>query len=155
MNWTLMDFGRYRGKTLPEVVFRDPDWFFWAWEEGVFRGPLVAEAAFVGERARRIRIPQPCGESLVAEYAVSRRTGHFAGVELVPASRDQHDGSTQTCRNAVIDLGFPWSVSPYDKSGGRLIVRQAKYYLFGDESYRMTRSRAAAFFGDNRNFDLD
>jgi hypothetical protein len=154
MNWTVMGFGRHRGLTLPEVVFRDPDRFFWACEDGVFRGPLVTEAAFVNERARKIRIPQPGGEPLVAEYAISRRTGDFAGLELVPASRDPHDGSTPTCRKTVIDLGFLRSVSDYDKCGGRLIVRQAKYYLFGDESYRMTRERAAAFFDDDRNFDL-
>jgi hypothetical protein len=154
MHWTVMNFGRYRGLTLPEVVFRDPDWFFWAFETGVFRDSLAGEVAVVAERARRIRIPLRDDEPLVAEYAVSRRTGAFAGLELVPVSRGPYEGGTPTCRKAVIDLGFPWSISPYDKCGGRLIVRQVKCYLFGDESYRMTRARATAFFDDDRHFEL-
>jgi hypothetical protein len=81
-----MTCGRYPRMTLPEVVFRDHDWFFWACEAGVFRGPLADEAVVVAERARRIRIPQSGEEPLVAEYAISRRTGEFAGLELVPAT---------------------------------------------------------------------
>jgi hypothetical protein len=154
MSWTVLDFGRYRGLTLPEVVFRDPDWFFWAFETGVFRGPLADEAAVIAERARRIRIPQRDDEPLVAEYAIRSRDGSFAGLELVPASRSPHEGSTQTCRMAVIDLGFPRSLGAYDKCGGRLIVRHVKWILFRDESYRITRPRAAAFFDDDRNFEL-
>jgi hypothetical protein len=154
MHWTVMNFCRYRGLTLPEVVFRDPDWFFWAYETGVFRGPLAGEAAVIAERARKIRIPQRDDEPLVAEYAVSRRGRGFVGLTLVPASRGPYEGGTQTCRKRVIDLGFAWSLSDYDKCGGRLIVRQVKCYLFGNESYRMTRARAAAFFENDRNFDL-
>jgi uncharacterized protein (DUF3820 family) len=29
MGWTAVPFGKYKGKTLPEIVFRDIDWFFW------------------------------------------------------------------------------------------------------------------------------
>jgi uncharacterized protein (DUF3820 family) len=28
MTWTPMKFGKYQGKTLPEIIFADPDWFF-------------------------------------------------------------------------------------------------------------------------------
>jgi hypothetical protein len=24
-----MPFGKYKGKTFPEIIVRDPDWFFW------------------------------------------------------------------------------------------------------------------------------
>jgi hypothetical protein len=49
---------------------------------------------------------------------------------------------------------MPAATACYDKCGGRWIVRDAKWILFRDESYRMTRARAAAFFDDDRNFDL-
>jgi hypothetical protein len=29
MFWTVMPFGNYEGKTLPEIIMRDPDWFLW------------------------------------------------------------------------------------------------------------------------------
>ena len=30
LTWSPLPFGRYEGKTLPQVVLRDADWFFWA-----------------------------------------------------------------------------------------------------------------------------
>src|SRR4051812_36367035 len=109
MEWSVVDFGRYAGKTLPQIVFTDPDWFFWAVVEGKFRGELAAQAERVAARARRIRIPRPEGvERKVVEYAVNRR-GKFAGIDIVPAARDPPPGSTQTCRKDWIDLAFPRS----------------------------------------------
>ena len=29
MSWSVVPFGRYSGKTLPEIIVRDLDWFFW------------------------------------------------------------------------------------------------------------------------------
>jgi hypothetical protein len=28
--WSVLDFGKHKGRTLPWVMFHDPDWFFWA-----------------------------------------------------------------------------------------------------------------------------
>jgi len=44
MAWSILPFGKHKGKTLPQIVFTDPDWFFWAMEENVFKGPLKREA---------------------------------------------------------------------------------------------------------------
>jgi len=30
MAWSTLPFGKHKGKTLPQIVFADPDWFFWA-----------------------------------------------------------------------------------------------------------------------------
>jgi len=30
MTWTELPFGKYVGMTLPQVLFTDPGWFFWA-----------------------------------------------------------------------------------------------------------------------------
>jgi hypothetical protein len=29
MHWSPMPFGKYEGRTLPEIIIRDADWFFW------------------------------------------------------------------------------------------------------------------------------
>ena len=41
-----VDFGKHKGKTLPQILCSDPDWFFWAMENNVFRnkGALQSEA---------------------------------------------------------------------------------------------------------------
>ena len=46
MKWTVVNFGKFKDKnlTLPQIVLQDPDWFFWAVGEGVFK---VASAEVV------------------------------------------------------------------------------------------------------------
>ncbi|SRR6266446_10957927 len=36
-----LSFGRYNGRSLPEIVLTDPDWFFLAISKGVFQGKLM------------------------------------------------------------------------------------------------------------------
>ena len=38
MNWTTINFGKHQGKTLPQVILDDADWFFWAYENKVLQG---------------------------------------------------------------------------------------------------------------------
>jgi len=154
MDWSVVDLGKYKGKgkILPQVVFDDPDWFFWAYGQGVFRGRFAAEAEYVYRRARRIRVPpDEDGERLEVEYTVTPKDGTFAVMECVPPSQRLHARST---RRPWIDLRFPSAVCPYDKTGGRLLVRAAKSILFSSAAVRMTAALAAAFFGDDNNFDL-
>ena len=33
MHWSAVPFGKYKGKTFPEIIVRDPDWFFWVLPE--------------------------------------------------------------------------------------------------------------------------
>jgi hypothetical protein len=150
VNWTVVSFGRYAGQTLPQIVFRDPDWFFWACENGAFRDALADEARHVYERARRIRLPQRWDGPRVVEYTDCAR-GKFAVLEAVPESRNLH---ARSFRRPWIDLGYAHCACPYDKGGSRRLVRQAKYYLFGSASYPLTRKRAEAFFEDDENFEL-
>jgi hypothetical protein len=42
--------GRHAGKTLPRILFTDPDWFFNAFEEDHFQQDLDAEAKILAER---------------------------------------------------------------------------------------------------------
>ena len=58
MAWTVVQFGKYRGKTLPQIIFTDPDWFFWAVENDTFKSAaLKAEASDIRRKATRIKIP--------------------------------------------------------------------------------------------------
>ena len=46
MEWTKLNFGKHEGKTLPQIMFIDADWFFWGWEKKIFndKGQLKKEA---------------------------------------------------------------------------------------------------------------
>ena len=157
-DWTVLLFGKHKSKTLPQVLFADPDWFFWALEKRVFegKGKLEQEAKILARRARRIRIPgNGDGERYEAEYITHPPTGTFSKVVMVPASRPEHQGSSSVFRARYFDLSVPRSISTYDKQGYASMVRSFKFYLFGASSYRMTRKRSEEFFSDPSNFEGD
>jgi hypothetical protein len=152
MAWSTVTFGKHKGKTLPQIVFTDPDWFFWAIEENVFKEPLRLEAERINARARAIRIPNNTAGDLKAEYLVHPPTGKFGNMEIVPAGQPLHQGSSPAFRSDVINLSVPRNIAPYDKLGCRTLVSSAKYVLFGSTSTRMTKERCEAFLDDPANF---
>jgi hypothetical protein len=52
MHWTTVPFGRYKGKTLPEIIVQDLDWFFWALPK--LYGRLADEAQDLARKVRGI-----------------------------------------------------------------------------------------------------
>ena len=57
--WSLLKAGKYAGRSLPQILFMDPDYFFWAVEKKVFPGSLAAQAAELARKTRHIKIPKP------------------------------------------------------------------------------------------------
>jgi hypothetical protein len=156
-NWTKLWFGKHRGKTLPQVMFADPQWFWWVYDREVFqnKGALAGEAQEVYGKARRIRIPQRPGERRVAEYVFHPRTGEFAGINFVPPDAPSHEGSSPAFKLGVIDLAVPSRAgSRWDRAGDWLLLRTLKYLVFGSKQARATSRRCEEFFADDRNFDF-
>lgn len=154
MNWTPLDFGKYKGKTLPQVLFSDPEWFFWACAQGVFksRPKHRDQASALLAKAKSIKVPQTGTEKIVAEYVFHPLVKKFAGFDLVPDSQDHHVGSSPTRRLDYIDLSIPYNTATYDKLGGKLMIQSLKRHLLGGEEVRMTRKRCEEFFNDNSRF---
>jgi hypothetical protein len=161
MAWTELNRGRHKGRTLPEVMFRDPDWFYWAYDEGVLaKWGLGAEAERIHLRASRIlpRVPREVEEEdpnreADVEYFVDRSDGGFESFNVVPRSWPRYQGRA-TLRRRYLDFAVPHEISDYDKLGGRLFVASLKAHLFGSDTYRINRKRAEAFFDDDSYFDL-
>lgn len=154
MVWTQLGFGEHRGKTLPQILFKDPDWFFWAYEKNIFKPDIKGEAFRIHPRATSIRIPASHGLDVEVEYFLHPPTGKFASATVVPRSKPVHEGSSQTYRKPVFDLSFPRKIASYDKLGGKNLIKSLKYYLFGDSKCRMTKERCEEFFDNDANFIL-
>jgi hypothetical protein len=71
--WSVLDFGKHKGRTLPWVSLHDPDWFFWAMENDVFgnRPNLLPEATRLSFCSRRVKIPKPDPENWQVRYEVT------------------------------------------------------------------------------------
>ena len=120
MPWTPLNFGRHNGKTLPQLLFTDPDYFFWAYETEVFEGrgePLRGEAERIHAKATSIRIPQTGTEPLQVEYKFDHTNNSLSWFEIVEESRAPHTGATITLRGEFIDMSILRRQRGYDKGG--------------------------------------
>lgn len=151
MNWTTIGFGKHKGKTLPEVILHDPDWFFWAYEKNAFKGTLAREIQEIYRRARSIGIPQRNGERMLVEYRFHPKTGKFATMFLI---HEDPFFERQTV-SPVIDFYVPRAAAPYDKTGCKNLVFAFKAIYFGNQSHRLSKQACEDFFNDDANFELD
>ena len=155
MNWTVINFGKHKGKSLPQIIFRDADWFFHAYENEYFKGIQAREARELYRRARSIRVPLRNGQKMLVEYFIHHdgksRSGKFGTMRLIP------DGPGRGSRNVASSIDFyaPRIYAQYDKTGYKNFVSAFKAIIFGNASRRMNRQACEAFFNDNDNFDLD
>ena len=145
--WTKLDFGKCDGKTLPQVMFSNPNWFFWAYENKIFKGKHESEAKIIHARSTNIKIPQEESEELVADYIIHR--GKFCGVNIVPKSNAE---SKKVFRRSVLDMSIPRRICEYDKAGSKLMVEAIKVYVLGDPKAKMTKGKCEEFFNDPSHF---
>jgi len=154
MPWSELEFGQHKGKSLPQLIFSDPDWFFSAYENGTFKGAQADEAREIYRKATSIKIPQQGPENLVAEYARSHAESRIMDLEIVTESQPQHSGGAKTFRRNVIDLSVAKGLKGFDKIGCRILIKQVKSCLFGSRNYTMTKESCEKFFDNNSNFEL-
>ena len=62
--WSTLEIGKHAGRSLPQILFPDPDYFFWAVEKKIFQGRLASRGrAEIGWKAHHIKIPKPDPEN--------------------------------------------------------------------------------------------
>ena len=133
MSWSAVPFGKYQGKTFPEIMLRDLDWFFGILPK--LYGKLAEEAEELARKARAIKIPNPHRKNLEVEYQYEM--GHrFCGFAT---------------RLPYLDLSLPLRRKKYDKRGGRILIRDFRIHYFGEHK-RLTKERCEKFFSNDRNF---
>lgn len=96
MSCTVMGIGRYKGITLPQLLFKDLDWFYWAFDKGILNGRIpTSEVQDIYEKSRNIKIPQ---SDLHAVFVFDGIRGVFADLKLVPEDRPNHVETSKTQR---------------------------------------------------------
>lgn len=152
--WSVVNFGKWKnkGKTLPQILVSDPDWFFWAIEKDVFvkNKSLAREAKILNRRARRIKVPAKHAPKDTVQYWLTH-DGKFGRIDLIEATQPLHHGSSSELRKSYLNLYAPRSVKGYDKLGCKHILKGFRYYWFDDKPF--TKSKVEAFFADATNFD--
>lgn len=151
--WSEVSIGKWKdeGKTLPQILVTDPDWFFWAIEQGVFAKDksLAAQADMLNRRARSIKVPAKHAPNDTVQYWTTP-DGKFAHIDLIEATRPPHRGSSSEKRRDYLDLHAPRSIQEYDKLGCKHIIKNFRYYWFDDKP--ITKAKIEAFFSHATNF---
>jgi hypothetical protein len=138
-----MPFGRYTGLTLPQVLFTDPDYFFWV--EEVLKGALEIEAEQVARKACRIRIPREPAEAFVVDYFFEPG-GQFICFSIVPRDKERHLSSHEIHRANYLDFSCIRDRKQYAKCEYVRFLRCFRNEYFGNKSARMTKERCEEFF---------
>jgi hypothetical protein len=149
MRWVTLTFGRHAGKTLPEIILSDADWFFWALKKDVFKGRLANQAEKLVQRARAIKIRKRRPKRWQVEYSYDAMRG-FSGFRFVKADSPWHCGSHSMHRLPYLDLLWVRRKT-YDKRGCRNLLRDFRHYYFGDNT-RLTKRKCKEFFSNKDNF---
>src|SRR3954469_13070981 len=66
MSWSEMPFGKYVGKTLPQILLQDLDYFNWV--QPKLYGPLASEARDLRRKATSIRVPERKGNRRLVQF---------------------------------------------------------------------------------------
>ncbi len=150
MKSTTLTFGKYAGLSLPQIILRDADWFFWALRKGVFWDRLADEADDLARKAKRIKIPKPDPENWEVEYHYED-AGHFVEFEFVPADVPSYCGYRWVRSVPYLDLSCIHQYRTYDKRGCKNLLRDFRHFYFGDDVL-LTKRRCERFFSRRRNF---
>jgi hypothetical protein len=146
--WSIVRFGKYKGMTLPQILLKDPDWFFWIAPK--LYGRLRDEANELVRKAKAIKIPGARRKKKVVEYKRDdQHPPRFLGFQIVEAN--SYMNGKYCTRSKYLDLSFVRRSRPYDKAGSRRLVRDFCRNYFG-RNKRLTRRRCEAFFNNERNF---
>jgi len=70
-------FKKFKGRTLPEILFKDPDWFFYLTEIRAFKNipSIREEAEVIYHKACNVKIPHTKIKDPVVEYIPGPRGG--------------------------------------------------------------------------------
>ena len=149
MIWSKLNFGKHAGKNLAQVVFLDPNWFFWAVGKGVFHGRIEFEAAAdaLARRARNILIPKRRPKDWEVEYRWDR-DGRFLGFDFVKAQSSFYHPLFN--RLPHLNLAYIRRASVHDIRDCRELIRDFRYHYFG--GLNLTKVRCEQFFENELNF---
>jgi hypothetical protein len=145
--WSVLNYGRHKNKSLPQVVLCDPAYFFRAVDTFVFQLRGYSEARDLAYKARNIKIPKPDGEhwNIVYNYEPPGDS-ELRGFGLVQVSTAEE----VYCRS--LDLSVVCGQHRFDKLANKCLVRDFKLHYFGKPFANLSREECEEFFDCDANF---
>jgi hypothetical protein len=144
--YAILNFGKHKNKSLPQVIIQDPAYFFWANENCVFQLRGFYEFKDLAYKACNIKIPRPDGEHWNIEYDREPGTNKFCGFRLVQVS------TAEEVRLKTLDLSIAYWLHRFDKLANKCLIRDFRLHYFGKPFGNLSREECEAFFDCEANF---
>jgi hypothetical protein len=138
-NWPVLDFGRHKNKSLPQVV-SDPAYLF---QRINFLAPKNLGAPYLYHAASHIKLPNLDGEHCTVVYDFEPSTTKFCGFRFVQVS------AADEVRRDRLDLSIARRL---DKLGTKNLIRDFKLHYFGNPVAKLSREECEEFFDCDANF---
>jgi hypothetical protein len=145
--------GKYKGKTFPEVLLTDPDWFFWVQKNGKFGSLQKNERTSLYVRAISIKIPDVKGIPAKAMYILKPGTKLLVEVKIVP-KEDNSVNSPDAFFSDALNLEIPSQFGVNSKYYSNPVLALVKRIYFGSSSAQLTKEQCEEFFANGLNFFL-
>ena|ERR1700722_3200803 len=143
MRWTRMPFGKYKEKTLPEIIATDLDYFLHI--QPKLQWHLGVEGRILLRRLCSIRIPRHLKRYVVEVYF---DRGEVRGFSLVKRKcRLAHEA----VRFDHLDMSLARPGPHWAKRDCQKMIECFRRWYFGARKY-ITKRRIEGFFSDTRNF---
>ncbi|MFA6150980.1 MAG: hypothetical protein WC716_06660 [Chitinophagaceae bacterium] len=154
MNWSIITKGKHEGKSIPQIILNDPDYFYWAIENDFFSSTklLLKQAEIVEQRASSVKIPDNDDMSLEIEHIYHPPDNTYARFDLEPVTKPVHHGGSRAHRAKYLDFRTPRRRKGYDKAGYQLFLKSFKENILGNSKIRITKKIAEDFFSNPSNF---
>lgn len=166
-DWLKLWFGKYRGKTLPEILLVDPTYVIEYLEHEARKRlskpdlsttdyRLVYQLEVLGSRAQNIIVP--ADKRSTHDFAIWRaKDGSFAGARLARLDKEIVSADTDKqlhTRTPKLTFQIAKAFKYYGK-GLIAMAESVDHLISGSTKRYATGEEIREFFSDKRNFDLD
>ena len=148
--WVHLDFGRHAGKTLPELVFTDPQYFFQTLTDEIFHDDLFIQAAIINRRMKHILPPRPRPSKW--EFLIDLGSEkEFKDFKIVMIDNREHEKEQWQFRAKHLNLSV---VAEQSRAVCEKMLSRIKEEFFPEAGENLSRPDYEKFIWRNSNFDL-
>jgi hypothetical protein len=149
--WSVVNFGKYEGKTLPEIALNYPDYFVWAQREGVFRSrgiDLERQAQDVAFKASHILPPRSNPKMWEIQYAFDLEMD-FLGCFVLKTDGPEKSGFVIVRREPCFNLFYLARLNRNKRDPCNQLLGHFRYLYFAGKSF-LTRTDCEQFLDDEQ-----
>ncbi len=110
IKWSELNFGKYRGKTLPEIATSDPDWYYSHFRRKLFPPPLDEQADLIAYQLDNIKPPRPDPDNWRFDY-ICDYEGYGKLLNMVLLRADEVVLPSPMNRQIMGHFSFLWPVT--------------------------------------------